>query len=342
LKEPATSKLSPNDTAPGGLTPARGGAGEEIEPAVARVLCAPGSGPVVLAISGGADSMALMAAAAAVAPERVAVVATFDHGTGAAARRAVAHVADAARRLGLPVEVGRAPTPLAERESAWREARWTFLRGVASAHGRNARVATAHTRDDQIETVVLRLLRHAGARGLAALYADTGILRPLLDVPGAATVAYLRAREIRWIEDPSNLSRAHLRNRVRLDLLPVLRRVRPGLDADLLRAARVAAEWRAAFERVVDAAHPVQLGEQGVLGSVAAPDLAGYDPKTLAVLWPVLAARAGVTLDRRGTSRLAQFTTTGRVGGVIQLSGGIEVVRTRFSFVFRRREASRD
>ncbi len=331
-------ETAPNDTAQDGAAPAR--SGDAIEPAVARALNGPGTGPVVLAISGGADSMALLVAAGAVAPDRVAAVATFDHGTGVVARRAAAYVARTARRLGLPVEIGTPVGPLPRRESAWRDARWAFLRAVASVRGPAVRVATAHTRDDQLETVVLRLLRHAGARGLAGLYADTGVVRPLVDVPGSATAAYLRARAIPWIEDPSNLSRAHLRNRIRLDLLPLLRRVRPGLDAELLQAARGAAEWRTAFERIVDDAHPVQLGETGALGSVAAPDLAGYDPKTLAVLWPVLAARAGVMLDRRGTSRLTQFTTTGRVGGVIQLSGGIEVVRTRFSFVFRRRGAA--
>ncbi len=289
--------------------------------------------PFVLAVSGGPDSMALMVAAARVARDRVACVATFDHGTGPAARRAAELVESEATRLGFAHVMGRATTALPAREAAWRAARWEFLRSVASRHG--AQVVTAHTRDDQIETIVMRLLRHAGARGLAGLYAETGVVRPWVDVPRAAVAAYGRSLAVPSIDDPSNRSRAHLRNRVRLDLLPALRQAHPTLDTDLLSAARAAADWRRTFERLVESAHPVRHDRASAEASVAAAHLAEYDPATLAVIWPVLAARAGVTLDRRGTSRLAAFTTRGRVGGVIQLSGGVEVTRTRFSFVFR-------
>lgn len=288
---------------------------------------------VVLAVSGGANSMALLVAAAYTVPERVAVVATFDHGTGEAAREAAARVAATAERFGFPWVVGRSEAPLARREAAWRAARWDFFRSVAGAW--HARVATAHTQDDQIETVVMRLLRGAGARGLAGLYANTGVIRPLLDLPGDATRSYLVSRGVDWIEDPSNTDRAFLRNRVRLDLIPSMRRVRPQIVTELLSAAREAAAWRDAFERLTDSAQLLRPGGPGARGAVAVSDLAGYDAHTLAALWPVLAARAGVTLDRRGTSRLAAFTIRGKVGGVIQLSGGIEVLRTHFWFVIR-------
>jgi len=277
--------------------------------------------------------MALLAAAARVVPDRVAAVATFDHGTGPAARRGVDLVKREASRLGITCHTGRAAGTIPAREAEWRAARWTFLRQVSAMYG--ASIATAHTRDDQLETVVIRLLRLAGARGLAGLYADTGVVRPLVQVPRAVVLEYAVQARVPSVSDPSNSSRDHLRNRVRLDLLPALRRARPTIDHELLAAARLAADWRASFERLVDKLHPVRMGGDGALASVAAADLAKYDGATLAVIWPVLAARAGVTLDRRGTCRLAQFTTHGRVGGVIQLSGGVEVARTRFWFVFR-------
>ena len=88
---------------------------------------------------------------------QVAAVATFDHGTGAAATAAAALVAHTARVAGLPVAVGRAPQSLAESEAAWRGARLDFLREVAAARG--ARLVTAHTQDDQRETVAFRILR---------------------------------------------------------------------------------------------------------------------------------------------------------------------------------------
>jgi tRNA(Ile)-lysidine synthase len=312
-------------------TAAKTDAALEVEDAICASV---GRGaPLVLAVSGGPDSMALLAASARVVRDRIAAVATFDHGTGEIARRGTDLANREAGRLGIACHVGRAEGAIPAREAEWRAARWTFLRRVATMYG--ARIATAHTRDDQLETVVIRLLRGAGARGLAGLYADTGVVRPLVDVPRAVVLEYGQRMRVPSVADPSNRSRGHLRNRVRLDLLPALRRVRPTIDHELLLAARSAADWRASFERLVDEAHPVRRGSDGALTSVAAADLARYDGPTLAVIWPVLAARAGVTLDRRGTCRLAQFTTHGRVGGVIQLSGGVEVARTRFWFVFR-------
>jgi len=271
--------------------------------------------------------MALLDAAP---PSRVAAVATFDHGTGTNARAAAEFVADQAMTRGLRVVVGKARTA-GRTEAEWRAARWQFLRGVAREA--RATIVTAHTRDDQIETVVMRILRAAGARGLAGLYADSDIIRPLIDVPRSAISAYIRDRNIPVIEDPTNASRRHLRNRVRLDILPAIRQVSPEFEHEMLDLARRAAAWRFDVEQLVKRFCPVD--RMGDHFAVAAADLAGYDPATLAIIWPAIAARAGVTLDWRGTSRVVAFTTGGRVGSSIQLSGGVEVVRTRAQFVIR-------
>jgi tRNA(Ile)-lysidine synthase len=380
-----------------------------VEAAVAAAL-AGAAGPVVLAVSGGADSMVLMHSVAAVAPHRVAAVATFDHATGAASRAGVELVERVARVYGFEVVSGVAPAPptaavrtrleagpvaattaartrleagpvaattaartrleagpvaatAAARtrleagpaaaaqayginmvpgtapptarsrhtEAEWRATRWAFLRRVA--HERAASVATGHTRDDQIETVVIRALRGAGARGLAGLDVDSDVIRPLMGVDRSAVRAYARAHELDWIEDPSNASRAHLRNRVRLELLPAMRAVQPGFERAMLAVAARAAAWRRELEGLVTARCPVRRTADGL--SVAVADLAQYDHHTVAVVWPVIAARAGVILDARGTSRLAAFTFNSKVGGTIQLSGGVEVVRSRFLFVIR-------
>ena len=285
---------------------------------------------VVLAVSGGADSMALLHSAARVAPERVAGVATFDHGTGAAARDGVALVERVGRRSGLDVVVGAASRGSAT-EAGWRAARWAFLRRVASE--RDACVATGHTRDDQVETVVIRVLRGAGARGLAGLDVDSDVVRPLLGVDRSAVRAYGQAVGLEWIEDPSNASPQHLRNRIRRELLPAIRSAQPGFEDAMLTLGSSAASWRRELEGLVAACCPVRRTVDGL--SVAVADLAQYDPQTVAVVWPVITARAGVTLDRRGTSRLAAFTFKSKVGGTIQLSGGVEVVRSRFLFVIR-------
>ncbi|HUF27094.1 MAG TPA: tRNA lysidine(34) synthetase TilS [Gemmatimonadaceae bacterium] len=285
---------------------------------------------LVLAVSGGLDSMVLLDAMAAVAPERVAAVASFDHGTGAPASEALALVRERAAALGLPFHPGRALEPL-RGEEAWRDARWRFLREVAATVG--GPIVTAHTGDDQLETVVMRILRGAGARGLAGLDVASDVVRPFLRLSRGELASYARARSLDWRDDPSNVSRAHFRNRVRLDLLPALRRARPSIDDELRALASRAADWRANLSRAA-AAVPSRITTTGSL-RVAAAVLGGYDRESLRVLWPELAARLGVRLDRRGTHRLAGFTMS-CAGGMAPLSGGWEVARTREAFELRR------
>jgi tRNA(Ile)-lysidine synthase len=185
-----------------------------------------------------------------------------------------------------------------------------------------------------VETVFMRALRGSGARGLAALYARGPVLRPLLEVLRRDIAAYANALGVEWIEDPSNLSRGHLRNRVRLDLLPALERSAPGLSRELLQLARRAARLRDELDVEIASRVRVRVVE-GVL-EVARADLAGYDAAALRFLWPALAANVGAVLDRRGTERISEFTISGRAGARIQLSGGWEAVLHRGSVVLRR------
>ena len=310
------------------------GASNAIENAVRDSLTAPER--VVLAVSGGRDSMVLMHAASRCVPDRIAAVVTVDHGTGAAATRAAALVEQRARALALEV-VRRKVEPAAPTESAWREARWDVLRAESVA--RKALIATAHTSDDQAETVLMRVMRNAGPRGLAALAASSGrLLRPLLGIGRAQVAAYAEEYTVEFVEDPTNSSLDHLRNRVRLQLLPALVKVRPELREELLAIGRRAAEWRAEVERAVDAfiPHRVEVGSLSVSRQV----LLAFDPEALRILWPALAARIGVVLDRRGTERLASFSIQGRRGARIQLSGGVEAVRHRDVLLIRRTNAS--
>src|SRR5262249_13520651 len=128
---------------------------------------------VVLAVSGGLDSMALLDATASALGSSRFLVATYDHGTGVAAKAACELVERAAAVRGIECVVGRARVPLRRSEAAWRDARLAFLRDVARAKG--ATVATAHTVDDQIETVLMRVMRDAGPRGMAGLLAPSGV-----------------------------------------------------------------------------------------------------------------------------------------------------------------------
>ena len=288
---------------------------------------------VLLAVSGGLDSMVLLQAAASLPKSQrpALLVASFDHGTGASAKRAVEVVRRSARELGLDFTTARAEGSETT-EHEWRMARWAFLRGVASEF--RAPIATAHTLDDQIETVFIRILRDAGPRGLAALYADSEVVRPFLKLRRGEIASYAKTHGIVYVEDPTNATRSHLRNRVRHDLMPAISRIQPGFSKQLLSIARRSAEWRARMAEIADQID-VQQGDDGSL-RIARADLRGYDAESLRALWPTIAAKANVVMDRRGTHRLAEFTTSGATGGSIQLSGGVEVRMFRDHLVLRR------
>ncbi len=273
--------------------------------------------------------MALLRAAARVVPRPLAVVATFDHGTGPTATEAAALVTREAARLRFPAVVGHASSA-GRTEAEWRAARRAFLSDVARRSG--AIVVTAHTRDDQLETILMRVMRDAGPRGLAGLYADGDAIRPLLSFTRDEVGAYTDALEVPWVHDPTNDSVAFLRNRVRRDLLPALTRADPWLPVALDQIAERAASWR----RQVDgwAARAGNVSGQRV--RVPAARLAGRDRDQLAILWPALAARVGLAMDWRGTERAAAFTTHSRVGARMPLAGGWEISRTRQGFELAR------
>ncbi len=301
---------------------------EVVEKCVADALAS--ASAVVLAVSGGRDSMVMLEAAARVAPRSVSAVATFDHGTGRWAKNATALVAERARELGLEVVRERVQLP-GRSEAEWRRFRLDFFDRVARA--RHAVVVTAHTLDDQIETILMRILRGSGARGLAALEAPGGTLRPFLGISRELVARYAAARAVAWLDDPSNWSRRYLRNRVRHDLLPALTRARPALPEELLIVGQRAASLRDEVERVLDTLPGMATGSRGV--TVARSSFEGYDPRSLALLWPAIAGRGGIALDRRGTERLCQFTMNGSSGRRIQLSGGLEALIHRGSLIVR-------
>jgi len=293
---------------------------------------------LILAISGGLDSMVLLdAVARSLESHRPSIlVATFDHRTGNHASRAARLVQRQAEKRRLKCVVGVA-VKKGTRESEWREERWNFLRTTAKNF--RAPVVTAHTLNDQVETVFMRILRDAGARGLAGLYAESEIIRPFLELSRAQLESYADSNQIPFVEDPSNVSRAYLRNRVRHDLLPAMTKVRPGFPSSLLTIARLAARWREEMDETVSQID-VSVEPDGSI-RVARNVLSGYDAESLRTLWPAIAAKAGVVMDRRGTQRLAEFTMKGHTGGSIQLSGGIEVRMFRDCLLLGKWDASR-
>lgn len=217
---------------------------------------------VLLAVSGGPDSTALMLLAqrwqAECRPSTQLHVATVDHGLRAESRSEAGAVAALAAQLGLPHSVLdlAAPLPVTRLQEAARHARYEALTAHAHAIGATA-LATAHTLDDQAETVLFRLLRGSGVSGLAGIPAlrplgGLTLLRPLLGWPKAELVALCRAAGIAFAEDPSNVNTRFARVRLRA-LLPSLA-AEGGDAATLGRLACRMARADAALEAATDAA----------------------------------------------------------------------------------------
>jgi len=223
--------------------------------AVDRALRATGmpsrSATLVVGLSGGADSVALLDALASLRRRRGfrVVAAHLDHRLRPGSADDAAFCAELCRALDVPLRVGRADVrarAARERgglEQAARRERYAFLRRVRDEEAAFA-IAVAHTRDDQAETLLLRLLRGAGATGLAGMRPRSGdVVRPLLAVSRGDVLTHLRERGLAWREDPSNADLAHRRNRVRHELIPYLEeRFNPGVRASLARTASVLAD----------------------------------------------------------------------------------------------------
>lgn len=218
---------------------------------------------VLLAVSGGPDSTALLLLAAqwrdATSGAPTLFAATIDHGLRPEARAEAEAVAALAGRLGIAHAIlpWTGDKPRHGLQEAAREARYGLLARHARAVGADA-VATAHTRDDQAETVLFRLMRGSGLAGLAGIPAsrplegDLVLLRPLLDVPKAGLVECCRAAGVGYADDASNRDIRFARPRLRR-LLPAL--AEEGLDgAAFARLAARAARADKALEAAVDAA----------------------------------------------------------------------------------------
>jgi tRNA(Ile)-lysidine synthase len=240
---------------------------DEVEPLLAPYV-GPGAPGPVLAVSGGPDSVALMRLAARLRGASV-TVATVDHGLRAESRAEAEAVAAWASEAGLPHRIltWEGPKPETGLQEAARAARYGLLAGLARDLAAPF-VLTAHHRDDQAETVLMRLARGSGLGGLAGMRRETGLdgailARPFLDLPKSRLVATCRAEGWPFLYDPSNADPRFARTR--------LRRLLPALAAEGLTAERLA---RLA-ERMGRADAALEARAAAVLGAVAQAEPSG-------------------------------------------------------------------
>jgi tRNA(Ile)-lysidine synthase len=268
-----------------------------------REECGVGRGARLLcAVSGGPDSMALLDVLAHLAPKfgYELVAHGVDHGLRAEARAELDLAERHARALGVVFERTHVSVaPGGNLQARARTARYAALEHAARRAGAGL-IATAHHADDRAETVLLRLLRGSGPRGLAVLPARTeNRLRPLLRARRSDILLHLARHRVPFAQDPSNRDRRHLRVRVREELMPLLVELSPGIVAHLnaLADALVGTEDAATFAGVaalgLGRAHRRQLARALALsqrgsaiwlpgGAVLALDGATLEPRLAA------------------------------------------------------------
>ena len=239
-------------------------------------LAVPPNAPLVLAVSGGPDSTALLQGAAHVVATGTRqwrlMVAHLDHGLREGSRADASQVASMAAALGLPfrsesIDVAAlARTEGRSVEDAGRQARYRFLERIADELGREALIATAHTADDAAETILLRITRGSGLRGLRGIPTQRGrIIRPLLGERRATLRTALDAAAVGYLADPTNDDPAAAdRNRIRMEVLPALERLNPRAVEALLRLSGLAAADDDALDTLAAAELSRRRGPDGV------------------------------------------------------------------------------
>lgn len=271
---------------------------------------------VLLAVSGGPDSTALALACASFAGTiglRFGI-ATVDHRLRPDSGADVAVVEDLARRLGLPFHAGAIDVgPGTGLEARARRLRYRALRAIAVLAGYDV-IVTAHTADDQAETVLFRLARGAGLRGQRGILERRGrVVRPMLDVSRAEVDRYLAAHGVRPRVDPTNDDPRHARNRVRRDVVPALTAaLGPGAVRNLARSATVAAEDEALLARMARRRFRRAVRRAGLGWAVDRSALAGA-PQPIARRMLFELARAE-GLPRLGPSHLRAALAMVRTG----------------------------
>ena len=294
----------------------------------------PRGGLILCAVSGGADSMYLLARLHELGCAVAA--AHYNHGLrGAEADRDEAFVRDwcAARNIPFVSERGDAAAFAAEQhmglEAAARTLRYAFLERAADEMGAAA-IATAHTADDNAETMLLRLARGTGLKGLGGIPPVRGrIVRPMLDTTRAQVEAYLAAHEIDHVEDSTNASDAYARNRMRHGAAPALASVDPAYARAMGQTAALAREDEAFLEELARAF----LREHADENSVDAAALAAQP-------WPIgsraVRLMAGRDLSLRHVKAILETAAKGGAADV----PGLRVVRWGDRLVFGAEQAS--
>lgn len=279
---------------------------------------------VLVAVSGGSDSVGLLALLAETADRHGlrCTVGHVDHGIAADSDVVARQVRDLAERFAMPYRAARLELGPDATETRARERRYAVLSRIRRSVGAKY-LFTAHQADDQIETVLMRALRGSGPAGLAGMAPRRGALvRPLLPFRRAELVEYVRQLALPLWDDPANQSPRHLRSWLRHRILPELQRRLPDIDRRVLDLSKQAAADRTAWDQALDHFPGLDpsLEKRGI--SVAVRALRGYDSGLRLALLRAAARRVGLTLGPRRAGRLLELLDSGRSGAAVPLGRG--------------------
>jgi len=280
-------------------------------------------GPALVAVSGGPDSVALLDLLFRCRDlhRQDLVVAHVDHGIHPDSGQVAQVVKALAESFGLTFHVGTLNLGSSAGETKARTERYAWLEALRRRLGARI-VYTAHHADDQVETVLMRVLAGSGPAGLAGMSASHNhVVRPLLPFSRAELAQHLAEAGLTAWLDPANADRRHLRSWLRGDVLPALRQRLPDIDAKLLGTSRQAARDRAAWDAVLDVMPDLDLRTETAGISVAAVSLGRYDSPLAQALILAVARRARCQLGPARLSRVVRLLQVGTSGTRVPLGG---------------------
>jgi tRNA(Ile)-lysidine synthase len=280
-------------------------------------------GQALVAVSGGPDSVALLdlLVRSRDAHGLDLVVAHVDHGIHPESPLVAEQVRALAESYDLPVHIGQLALGPGAGETEARIERYAWLEALRSRLGAGV-IFTAHHADDQVETVLMRVLRGSGPAGLAGMATVRGeVVRPLLSVPRAELLRHLEETGLQAWHDPANADHRHFRSWLRDQLLPMLRRRLPDVDAKIQRISSQAGRDRAAWDSALDALPDLDFLAESDGISVAAPSLGGYDSPLAQAVILAAARRAGCPLGPSRVGRVLALVKSGVSGSKVPLGG---------------------
>jgi tRNA(Ile)-lysidine synthase len=294
------------------------------EDALDRLALAPGR--VLVAVSGGSDSIALLDLFAGVAPQRgfELIVVHYDHGIDPRSGAVADQVRGLAQRYALPFQTAAGRLGPSTTETTARRARLAWFADLLAKH-RPAIVATGHQADDQVETLLMRFLEGSGSAGLAGIAEKRGrYVRPLLQIRRAELAAHVARIGIEpWI-DPANADPRHLRSWLRLEILPKIDDRLPSFRERLMAARTGFEAERDGWESLAKELPLLDFREESRAVSVAASPLAGYSSTIVRPVLKGLGRRLSVGLGSRSIDRLQRLLVLGDTGQIVDLVAGLK------------------